>query len=157
MRELVAGRDGAGGSDAWWEDGAKNTPGYYGTREPWPGHGAEHVGRGRALFYDADDWWWTGAQARRRLRSGPMKVSHKEPKTTEVEVIDDILCNQCGESCKQTLNFEGLLEAHVQGGYGAKLGDMDSYIFSICEDCLSTLFDGFKHPPATSNVMASEG
>ena len=80
-----------------------------------------------------------------------MKVSHTEPRTDDHEVIDDILCNQCGESCQDSadMNYEGLIETVVQGGYAAKLGDMDSYVFSICEDCLRKLFEGFKHPPAT--------
>jgi len=84
-----------------------------------------------------------------------MKVSHKEPQTIDVEVIDDILCNQCGGSChdRQGMNYEGLIEARVQGGYASKLGDMTSFIFSICEDCLEKLFVRFKHPPTTFNVM----
>ncbi len=75
-----------------------------------------------------------------------MRVSHKEIRQTEVEVIDDILCNKCGGSCRYYGNDHGLVEQVIEGGYGSKLGDMVTYRFSLCEGCLATLFATFKHP-----------
>ena len=70
--------------------------------------------------------------------------------TVEVEKvqIDDILCNACGKSCKDRsdMNFEGLIETSITGGYASKLGDQITYTFSICEDCLEKLFESFKIP-----------
>ena len=78
-----------------------------------------------------------------------MRKAHPEVRTVEESVTDDILCNQCGESCLDSnqMNYEGLIELTVQGGYASKLGDMVPYTFSLCEDCLKKLFDGFKIPP----------
>jgi hypothetical protein len=53
-------------------------------------------------------------------------------------VTDDILCNMCGDSCRNTVcpeHYEGLVEVTVQGEYGAQLGDLVAYTFSMCEPC----------------------
>jgi hypothetical protein len=77
-----------------------------------------------------------------------MKIIKNIKKEIEQEEITDILCNKCGESCKDkcNMNYEGLIEANVWGGYGSKLGDSVSYQFSLCEDCLKIMFDDFKIP-----------
>lgn len=50
-----------------------------------------------------------------------MKISHTE--NQETEILDDILCNQCGNSCKMNIstiselfNFEGIIELCTRGG-----------------------------------------
>lgn len=75
-----------------------------------------------------------------------MKKTHIETKSLTQEVIDDILCNQCGESCQDEsgMNFEGLIETNVCGGYSSLLGDSIRYTFSLCERCLEQLFRGFQ-------------
>lgn len=82
-----------------------------------------------------------------------MKISHTENQETEIEVLDDVLCNQCGNSCKvnistisELFNFEGIIELCTRGGYNSKIGDGVEYSFSICEDCLIVLFKTFKIP-----------
>jgi hypothetical protein len=71
--------------------------------------------------------------------------------TKEVTVIDDILCNKCGNSCRgvdPSFDWEGLIEVGIIGGYGSThLGDGNSYEFSLCESCLIALFQTFKHNP----------
>lgn len=63
--------------------------------------------------------------------------------------IEDILCNSCGNSCKTNFNYEGLIEAVVSGGYSSSfVGDETSLKFSICEDCLKSIINNFKIPPA---------
>ena len=83
-----------------------------------------------------------------------MRISHEERRVEHVEVVDDIICNQCGRSCveRYTGNVYGLNEVKVEGGCGARLGDMTSYRFSLCERCLTRLFDGFEHPPLVHQV-----
>ena len=56
------------------------------------------------------------------------------------------------------MNFEGLIEVEVLGGYAAQLGDGWSYQFSICEPCLKVLFKQFKLPPTkdAETVFARE-
>ena len=91
-----------------------------------------------------------------------MKLSHRESKTQEVEVIDDIVCNQCGGSLKEVESAglphcEGLVEVEVEGGYySKKLGDMTCYTFSLCENCLDTMFKGFKIPPKILDRLAGD-
>jgi hypothetical protein len=76
-------------------------------------------------------------------------------KTSEIEtfteVINDIICNRCGGSCKCEMNFNGLLETCVVGAYDSThLVDMRKYVFSLCEKCLSELFDSFLIKPEFS-------
>lgn len=73
--------------------------------------------------------------------------------TREVEVIDDVFCNKCGESCEPWVSDDGratghgLIEAKVSGGYSSPvLPDGHSYCFSLCEKCLLELMKTFKHP-----------
>lgn len=75
-----------------------------------------------------------------------MKITRVEKREVTEVVLDDIICNQCGGSCKMYMGFAGLIEACVSGGYSSKLGDGNYYDFSICEDCLKVLFAGFKVP-----------
>jgi uncharacterized protein with PQ loop repeat len=65
------------------------------------------------------------------------------------DVVEDIICNKCGCSLKDecNLNFEGLVEADIIGGYCSKLGDMTRIRFSLCENCLIEMFKTFKHDP----------
>lgn len=50
------------------------------------------------------------------------------------------------------MTMDGLLEAYVCGGYGARLGDEVEYKFSLCENCLAELFKTFKHSPLVSDA-----
>ena len=78
-------------------------------------------------------------------------------KTTKMEmvkkeVVIDVFCNKCGESClKQNTGFYGLIEQTISGGFESNpLSDGTSYTFSLCESCLSKLFDEFKIPVETN-------
>lgn len=82
------------------------------------------------------------------------KVSVEE-KVVQVKVIDDILCNECGNSLRgRADNFHGLIEAEVLGGYGSDLGDQESYKFSICEECLRKMFARFITPSTGSTQIS---
>lgn len=75
----------------------------------------------------------------------------KKTKIIKTEVIVDVICNNCGESCRSKAineNFEGLIEIEVNGSYGTEfLDDMTKYKFSLCEKCLSNMFSKFKMQP----------
>ncbi len=75
----------------------------------------------------------------------------KKTKTVMVkqEVIEDIICNMCGNSCYDEAgeNIEGLIECCFRGGFYSKLGDLVVYQFSLCEGCLEELFKKFKIDP----------
>lgn len=84
-----------------------------------------------------------------------MKITSKRTVTKEEIVVEDVLCNKCGKSCREEDcgNLEGLVEARVTGGYASYLGDMTSYTFSLCEHCLEQLFATFLLPVEKHNMM----
>lgn len=76
------------------------------------------------------------------------KALRSHPKTCMIDAI----CNKCGESCRvsgsdESPIFEGLVECTVSGDYFSRsLEEMTQYTFSLCGECLKTLFNTFKHP-----------
>jgi len=84
-----------------------------------------------------------------------MKISHIESKEVKQEIIDDIVCNKCGNSCYNKVIgiHDGIIEITLCGGYASKLGDMVEYTFSICESCLLEMFDEFKIKPTIKDLM----
>lgn len=68
----------------------------------------------------------------------------------EVAYVEDIICNKCEKSLKDSsnINYEGLVEADVAFGYGSDhFGDMTQIQFSLCEKCLHNLVATFKISP----------
>lgn len=85
-----------------------------------------------------------------------MKIIKSITKTITVDEIDDVICNKCGDSCRQEhrLSNEGLIEISVQGGYWSNyIGDGTRYTFSICEKCLIELFASFKIEPEKEEMF----
>lgn len=82
-------------------------------------------------------------------------IKTKTVKTEEErEVVEDILCNMCGNSCvtwrreedNSILGVDGL-RGFVEGGFGSKIiGDTVSYTFDLCEKCTMELIEKFKIP-----------
>lgn len=77
--------------------------------------------------------------------------------TQKVEIVDDVICNKCGESCMSVDDdFKtpyGLNEVVVSGGYYSNyLEDLTTYTFSLCEKCLSELFKTFLIPVHKSGL-----
>lgn len=73
-----------------------------------------------------------------------MLIIKKE--TVEVDQLEDIVCNKCGQSLKGYADFEGLENADVFCGYDSKhFGDGTQLCFSLCEACLFELNKTFKH------------
>lgn len=83
-------------------------------------------------------------------------------KEVEVEEIEDIICNNCGESLArgllETPEFSyGLVEINYSGGWhsyetkGKFIWDGVTVTFSICEKCLDKMCQNFKIPPKHSD------
>ena len=82
-----------------------------------------------------------------------MKIISREVQS--VEVVSDIICNNCGVSCKtKSKNYEGLIEVSVVGGYDSEhIGDYHELTFSICEKCLMEIINSFKIFPVESYII----
>jgi hypothetical protein len=85
-----------------------------------------------------------------------MKITREVERVVVEQEVDDIICNKCGKSCKDHagMNFEGLLEVSIQGGYASFLGDDAPHTFSLCERCLDEMFRTFVIPPSASASIA---
>jgi protein-arginine kinase activator protein McsA len=85
----------------------------------------------------------------------------KQTKLVEKEVVEDVLCNKCGESCKDYVDaaheFFNLNHATITPdfGYGSRLYDMDSWEVHICESCYAEFEATFKiKPKKEQNIFA---
>lgn len=92
-----------------------------------------------------------------------MRIIETKQIMIEQEVTLDILCNNCGSSCKSKYYFDnyrphvGLLEIEVSGSYwSSELSDCTTYQFSLCEKCLTEMFSKFKIPVNTNNYNAGD-
>lgn len=75
-------------------------------------------------------------------------IKYKNVTKTILET-EDVICNKCGESCKdkENMNYEGLIEVSVLGGFCSKyIGDDTEYVFSLCEKCTMDLIKSFSIP-----------
>lgn len=87
-----------------------------------------------------------------------MRITKQIQVIKEESLTTDILCNKCGLTCRTDNGpvdipsgvkpqFDGLLEAKVQGGYfSKKIGDLSRHTFSLCETCFMDLQSTFKIP-----------
>lgn len=73
-----------------------------------------------------------------------MRITKEQLKITTV----DCICNKCGRSLGDSFgNFLGIPDCTYTGSfYSYKLEDNKGYNFSLCESCLSDLFDTFIIP-----------
>jgi hypothetical protein len=65
------------------------------------------------------------------------------------EGLENVLCNQCGEKCYSDYapDYYGLIDCKVSGGFSSEyLIDGNIYTFSLCEKCLTEMFEKFKIP-----------
>ena len=63
-------------------------------------------------------------------------------KKTEVEILEDVICDSCGNSCKNSTNFE-FMTLENYWGYGSKK-DGDFWQAHICEKCVDEKFNFIK-------------
>lgn len=93
-----------------------------------------------------------------------MIITHEEEKVQTVKYLikDKIVCNKCGREFVYDYYDNGhrVLNDYIEnaqmefhnfsdtGGYYSKIGDMTSYSFDICDDCLIELMTTFKIAPS---------
>ena len=70
-----------------------------------------------------------------------------ETRTIEEEYVKDVICNMCGESCRDRMdmNFE-CATLSASWGYCSRK-DTERHHSHLCEDCYDKLVEQFKIPP----------
>jgi hypothetical protein len=63
----------------------------------------------------------------------------------EKEIVENILCNNCGSSLIKDLDFGGI-DVDMVCGYGSG-EDGVRYRFDLCELCVKKIMSGFKIAP----------
>ena len=71
--------------------------------------------------------------------------------TEEAEVLEDILCDRCGESCRRFRSKEDPTDIYEYATITANWGyhsnrDTESHSALICEKCFDSVTKDFKHP-----------
>lgn len=61
-----------------------------------------------------------------------MKINERI--VTEYDLMDDVICDCCGKTCKTKYNYE-CLELKAHWGYGTK-SDGEKWTAEICEACV---------------------
>jgi len=76
-----------------------------------------------------------------------MIKTKKVVKTEEVDEVEDIICNKCGNTLKDDcrINFEGI-KLRTSWGYASKK-DGETHESHLCEKCYDELIETFKYPP----------
>jgi hypothetical protein len=78
---------------------------------------------------------------------------HKEKETQYVDIIKDIICNKCGNSCKATdCNNFVYASLNVHWGYGSVEHDGEVHEAHLCEKCWENIVATFKF----SDLVATE-
>jgi len=80
----------------------------------------------------------------------------------EIIILEDILCNKCGKTCKiyidrehKHYNYEGL-RATVHAGFGSSLDGLNLK-FDLCDNCLIGLIKDFRIPFEAEEYDLFEG
>jgi len=80
-------------------------------------------------------------------------IKTTEIKPMPVDIVQDVICNNCGESCMKQLGGTDMKENYgvsirASGGYCSDhLSDGVTYQFELCEKCIATIIKGLKSPP----------
>lgn len=77
-------------------------------------------------------------------------------KSVEVEILEDVICDACEESCHNGINLEYMSMTN-HWGYGSKK-DGEVWEAHICEGCIDTLFPfiNFKKGNYMSNTTNNQ-
>lgn len=85
-----------------------------------------------------------------------MKITEQKTETVTRDVVTNIICNLCGESCLDTNEPHNDLgvEVNIHGCYGSAFpADMTSWKFHLCELCVAFLASRFKIFPDLEDSM----
>lgn len=76
-----------------------------------------------------------------------MRVTKTEQRA--VEVVDDVTCDRCGESCRGHIGNINGINAVVCGAYDSTHfhDDGQNVMIDVCEKCSAEWFATFKHNP----------
>ncbi len=70
----------------------------------------------------------------------------KDVVQVNVERIQDVLCNICGNSCVDEVGNKNCATLWCDWGYSSKK-DGEFHLAHMCEECYDTVISAFKHPP----------
>ncbi len=84
-----------------------------------------------------------------------MEVTRTE--TREVQVVEDVICDRCGNSLKSDIgNINGAVIAGGGGYDSTHFPDMHAFKSDVCEPCCAEWFKTFKRNPLSMNESAEE-
>ena len=89
-----------------------------------------------------------------------MKITEQKTETVTKEIVTDVLCNLCGESCldKDECRNDLGVEVNIHGCYGSAFPpDMTSWKFHLCELCVAFLVSRCKLFPDVEDHMGMSG
>ncbi len=73
--------------------------------------------------------------------------THKEQFIASQDIIDDIICNCCGESITELDQNSDYLHIEKDWGYFSPF-DLENHKFDICDKCYTSFIGTFKIPVA---------
>lgn len=82
-----------------------------------------------------------------------MRTFKKE--TKEIEVVDTVICNKCGESLEISFNHAECVKVDHRFGYFSNpqlFGDLTEVRFDLCEKCVFELVKTFVVPAEISTI-----
>lgn len=85
-----------------------------------------------------------------------MIKSHQAEVTKEELIIDDVICNCCGNPIHKFITYEPVIDDYLDinksWGYFSK-HDMERHKCQICEDCCIKIASTFKIPIEVTEYM----
>ena len=77
-----------------------------------------------------------------------MIKSHYEETTVEQEIIDDVICNCCGQPIKRPYGrtLDDYIHITKQWGYASDY-ENETHNIDLCEDCYKNIIKKFKIRP----------
>jgi len=82
-----------------------------------------------------------------------MEITKKQ--TKEIDIIEDIICDCCGKSCKKDNNNIEYLSLKSNWGFYSKK-DLQQWTAQICEDCVDTKLSFIKFKKEKYNPLLNQ-
>ena len=85
-----------------------------------------------------------------------MVKSHKAKKMQEIKIVDEVICNCCGQPIKKdewnNSHFYDHIHISKNWGYFSN-HDGETHKLDICEECCEKLLETFKIKPEITEYM----